>query len=83
MGRWAQGVTTFASGEGVVMAVVTDVRVRQPRENDVVGDRFVVAGIGARVRRDHRDPGARSWRQFRRWKGLQRKPESVGFSLKC
>jgi len=29
------------------MAVVTDVRVRQPRENDVVGDRFVVAGIGA------------------------------------
>jgi len=29
------------------MAVVTDVRVRQPRENDVVGDRFVVAGIDA------------------------------------
>ncbi len=29
------------------MALVTDVRVRQPRKNDVVGDRFVVAGIGA------------------------------------
>ncbi|MFC7495195.1 MULTISPECIES: Gmad2 immunoglobulin-like domain-containing protein [unclassified Nocardioides] len=29
------------------MGVVTDVRVRQPRRNDVVSDRFVVAGIGA------------------------------------
>ena len=29
------------------MALVTDVRVRQPRDNDVVADRFVVAGIGA------------------------------------
>lgn len=29
------------------MGLVTDVRVRQPRKNDVVGDRFVVAGIGA------------------------------------
>lgn len=29
------------------MALMTDVRLRQPRENDVVGDRFVVAGIGA------------------------------------
>ncbi len=29
------------------MALMTDVRVRQPRENDVVSDRFVVAGIGA------------------------------------
>jgi hypothetical protein len=47
MGRWAQGVTTFASGRVWVMAVVTDVRVRQPRGNDVVSDRFVVAGIGA------------------------------------
>ena len=29
------------------MALMTDVRVRQPRENDLVSDRFVVAGIGA------------------------------------
>ncbi len=29
------------------MGVVTDVRLRQPRANDLVGDRFVVAGIGA------------------------------------
>ena len=29
------------------MPLVTDVRVRQPRKNDLVGDRFVVAGIGA------------------------------------
>jgi phage tail protein X len=29
------------------VALVTDVRVRQPRANDLVGDRFVVAGIGA------------------------------------
>ncbi len=29
------------------MAVMTDVRVRQPRTNDLVSDRFVVAGIGA------------------------------------
>lgn len=29
------------------MALVTDVRVRQPSGNDVVSDRFVVAGIGA------------------------------------
>ncbi|QZY29196.1 LysM peptidoglycan-binding domain-containing protein [Nocardioides coralli] len=29
------------------MGIITDVRVRQPRTNDVVGDRFVVAGIGA------------------------------------
>jgi nucleoid-associated protein YgaU len=29
------------------MVLVTDVRVRQPRENDIVGDRFVVSGIGA------------------------------------
>lgn len=29
------------------MAVMGDVRVRQPRANDVVSDRFVVAGIGA------------------------------------
>jgi len=29
------------------MAVVTDVRLRQPRANDLVGDRFVVTGIGA------------------------------------
>ena len=47
MNRWAQDVTTFASDEGVVMALVTDVRVRQPRKDDVVSDRLVVAGIGA------------------------------------
>ncbi|WP_148572209.1 Gmad2 immunoglobulin-like domain-containing protein [Nocardioides caldifontis] len=29
------------------MALVTDVRVRQPRKDDVVGDEIVVAGIGA------------------------------------
>ena len=29
------------------MALVADVRVRQPRGNDIVGDSFVVAGIGA------------------------------------
>ncbi len=29
------------------MALITDVRVRQPRKNDLVSDRFVVAGIGA------------------------------------
>lgn len=29
------------------MGLVTDVRVRQPSANDLVGDRFVVAGIGA------------------------------------
>ena len=29
------------------MALVTDVRVRQPAANDLVGDRFVVSGIGA------------------------------------
>ena len=29
------------------MPLVTDVRVRQPRANDLVGDRLVVAGIGA------------------------------------
>jgi phage tail protein X len=29
------------------MALVTDVRVRQPRKDDVVGDELVVAGIGA------------------------------------
>jgi nucleoid-associated protein YgaU len=28
------------------MALVTDVRLRQPRTDDLVGDRFVVAGIG-------------------------------------
>ena len=29
------------------MGLQTDVRVRQPAKNDLVGDRFVVAGIGA------------------------------------
>ena len=29
------------------MGIVTDVRLRQPRKDDVVGDRIVVAGIGA------------------------------------
>ena len=29
------------------MGLQTDVRVRQPEKNDLVGDRFVVAGIGA------------------------------------
>ena len=29
------------------MGIVTDVRLRQPRKDDLVGDRFVVAGIGA------------------------------------
>ena len=29
------------------MALITDVRLRQPRRDDLVGDRFVVAGIGA------------------------------------
>ncbi|WP_345527546.1 Gmad2 immunoglobulin-like domain-containing protein, partial [Nocardioides endophyticus] len=29
------------------MALVTDVRVRQPARNDLVSDRFVVSGIGA------------------------------------
>ncbi len=29
------------------MGLLTDVRVRQPRDNDVVSDRFAVAGIGA------------------------------------
>jgi hypothetical protein len=29
------------------MALVTDVRVRQPAANDLVGERFVVSGIGA------------------------------------
>ncbi len=29
------------------MGLVTDVRLRQPRTDDLVGDRFVVAGIGA------------------------------------
>ena len=47
MTRSAHDVTTFASDEGVVMALVTDVRVRQPRKDDVVSDRLVVAGIGA------------------------------------
>ncbi len=29
------------------MGLMTDVRVRQPRRDDLVGDRFVVAGIGS------------------------------------
>ena len=29
------------------MGLVTDVRLRQPRTDDLVSDRFVVAGIGA------------------------------------
>lgn len=29
------------------MGIITDVRVRQPAKDDLVGDRFVVAGIGA------------------------------------
>jgi phage tail protein X len=29
------------------MGLITDVRVRQPRADDLVGDRFVVAGVGA------------------------------------
>ena len=29
------------------MALITDVRLRQPKQDDLVGDRFVVAGIGA------------------------------------
>jgi len=29
------------------MGIVTDVRLRQPRADDLVGDRFVVAGLGA------------------------------------
>jgi nucleoid-associated protein YgaU len=29
------------------MGLVTDVRLRQPRPDDLVGDRFVVAGVGA------------------------------------
>jgi nucleoid-associated protein YgaU len=29
------------------VGLVTDVRLRQPRKHDLVGDRFVVAGIGA------------------------------------
>jgi phage tail protein X len=28
------------------MAIITDVRVRQPKDDDLVSDRFVVAGIG-------------------------------------